>query len=143
MKSYLSNYETLYDNLTVIKQPVQEVFINSNIDETTLKYYVCTSKDMKHCQVYDYIFLTIGTLSYHDVSFKRYKGYIQTPYPTYNTLDDVQESDDIAIIGTGLASLDVVRYVAFHHPKLPITMTSRSAQLPSVRGNMKKLSFNV
>ena len=44
MKSYLSNYETLYDNLTVIKQPVQEVFINSNIDETTLKYYVCTSK---------------------------------------------------------------------------------------------------
>lgn len=66
MKSYLSNYETLYDNLTVIKQPVQEVFINSNIDETTLKYYVCTSKDMKHCQVYDYIFLTIGTLSYHD-----------------------------------------------------------------------------
>ena len=54
----------------------------------------------------------------------------------------MQESDDIAIIGTGLASLDVVRYVAFHHPKLP-SMTSRSAQLPSVRGNMKKLSFNV
>ena len=45
------------------------------------------------------------------------------------------------IIGTGLASLDVVRYVAFHHPKLPITMTSRSAQLPSVRGNMKKIEF--
>ncbi|MBF9295146.1 FAD/NAD(P)-binding protein, partial [Staphylococcus epidermidis] len=104
MKSYLSNYETLYDNLTVIKQPVQEVFINSNIDETTLKYYVCTSKDMKHCQVYDYIFLTIGTLSYHDPYYlKGIKGYIQTPYPTYNTLDDVQESDDIAIIGTGLA----------------------------------------
>lgn len=142
MKSYLSNYETLYDNLTVIKQPVQEVFINSNIDETTLKYYVCTSKDMKHCQVYDYIFLTIGTLSYHDpYHLKGIKGYIQTPYPTYNTLDDVQESDDIAIIGTGLASLDVVRYVAFHHPKLPITMTSRSAQLPSVRGNMKKIEF--
>ncbi|MDT4036551.1 FAD/NAD(P)-binding protein, partial [Staphylococcus hominis] len=142
MKSYLSNYETLYDNLTVIKQPVQEVFINSNIDETTLKYYVCTSKDMKHCQVYDYIFLTIGTLSYHDpYHLKGIKGYIQTPYPTYNTLDDVQESDDIAIIGTGLASLDVVRYVAFHHPKLPITMTSRSAQLPSVRGNMRKIEF--
>lgn len=81
MKSYLSNYETLYDNLTVIKQPVQEVFINSNIDETTLKYYVCTSKDMKHCQVYDYIFLTIGTLSYHDVLFKRYKRLYSNSLP--------------------------------------------------------------
>ena len=45
----------------------------------------------------------------------------------------MSQSDDIAIIGTGLASLDVVRYVATHHPKLPITMTSRSAHLPSVR----------
>lgn len=82
MKSYLSNYETLYDNLTVIKQPVQEVFINSNIDETTLKYYVCTSKDMKHCQVYDYIFLTIGTLSYHDPYYlKRYKRLYSNSLP--------------------------------------------------------------
>lgn len=69
------------------------------------------------------------------------KGYIATPYPTYNTLDEVNELDDIAIIGTGLASLDVVRYVAAHHPKLPITMTSRSANLPSVRGTMIDVTF--
>ena len=60
------------------------------------------------------------------------KGYIQTPYPTYHTLDNVKDSDRIVIIGTGLASLDAVEYV--HHPSLPITMTSRSAALPSVRG---------
>lgn len=45
-------------------------------------------------------------------------------------------------MGTGLASLDVVRYVAAHHPKLPITMTSRSANLPSVRGTMIDIKFN-
>ena len=89
---------------------------------------------MSEWKEYDYIFLTTGTFAYHDpYNLKGNKSYIQTPYPTYNTLDEVSQSDDIAIIGTGLASLDVVRYVATHHPKLPITMTSRSAHLPSVR----------
>ncbi len=37
--------------------------------------------------------------------------------------------------------IDVVRYVAAHHPKLPITMTSRSAYLPSVRGTMIDVTF--
>ncbi|WP_326008371.1 FAD/NAD(P)-binding protein [Staphylococcus haemolyticus] len=142
MKSYLSNYDLLFNNLTIIKHPVREIFTNSEIDETTLKYYVCTSEDMNQWKEYDYIFLTTGTFAYHDpYNLKGNKGYIQTPYPTYNTLDEVSQSDDIAIIGTGLASLDVVRYVATHHPKLPITMTSRSAHLPSVRGNMIDVEF--
>ena len=34
-----------------------------------------------------------------------------------------------------------MRYVAAHHPYLPITMTSRSAALPSVRGKMTKIQF--
>lgn len=142
MKSYLSTFEMKYDNLSVINKPVHEIFTNSEIDETTIKYFVCTSEDMKEWKAYDYIFLTVGTFAYHDpYHLKGKKGYIQNPYPTYNTLDDVSQDDDIAIIGTGLASLDVVRYVATHHPKLPITMTSRSANLPSVRGNMKAINF--
>ncbi|MGO1632281.1 MAG: FAD/NAD(P)-binding protein, partial [Staphylococcus equorum] len=91
---------------------------------------------------YDVVFLTIGTMSYHDpYHLKGKKGYIHTPYPTYNTLDDVNETDRIAIIGTGLASLDVIRYVTAHHPKLPITLTSRKGQLPSVRGEMPDIEF--
>ena len=34
-----------------------------------------------------------------------------------------------------------MRYVAAHHPNLPITMTSRSASLPSVRGKMIDIQF--
>ena len=70
---------------------------------------------MSEWKEYDYIFLTTGTFAYHDPYNLKGKGYIQTPYHTYNTLDEVSQSDDIAIIGTGLASLDVVRYVATHH----------------------------
>ncbi|PTE68998.1 pyridine nucleotide-disulfide oxidoreductase [Staphylococcus devriesei] len=142
MKSYLSNYEHTYNNLTIINKEVDEIFTKSEVDETTIKYYVCTSEDMNEWKEYDYIFLTTGTFAYHDpYELKGKKGYIPTPYPTYNTLDDVSQSDEIAIIGTGLASLDVVRYVTAHHSKLPITMTSRSAYLPSVRGKMIPITF--
>ncbi|MGT9231351.1 hypothetical protein ACVV5W_14220, partial [Enterococcus faecalis] len=79
---------------------------------------------------------------YHDpYRLKGIDGFKPTPYPTYHSLDDVSENDSIAIIGTGLASLDVIRYVSAHHPKLPILMTSRSANLPSVRGKMVDIEF--
>lgn len=142
MKSYLSYYNDQFDNLTIINDKVQEIFTQSDVDDTDLKYHVCTCDDEKEWREYDYLFLTFGTFSYHDpYDLKGTKGYIQTPYPTYHTLDNVKDSDRIVIIGTGLASLDAVRYVAALHPSLPITMTSRSAALPSVRGKMTKIQF--
>ena len=49
------------------------------------------------------------------IILKGLKGYIPSPYPTYETLNEVDSTDDIAIIGTGLSSLDVIRYVVKHH----------------------------
>jgi uncharacterized NAD(P)/FAD-binding protein YdhS len=142
MKSYLNKYNDEYDNISLISEEVQEIFIESNIGETALKYNICTSDDINSCRTYDCVFLTIGTLSYHDpYHLKGTKGYIQSPYPTYNTLDEVDDTDSIAVIGTGLASLDVIRYVTEHHPNLPITVTSRRGALPRVRGNMPDLEF--
>ena len=142
MKSYLSYYNEQYENLTVINNKVKEIFTQSNIGNTNLNDYVCTCEDEKEWREYDYLFLTFGTFSYHDpYNLKGKSGYIQTPYPTYNTLDEVKDLDRIAIIGTGLASLDAVRYVTAYHPNLPITMTSRSAALPSVRGKMVDVQF--
>ena len=133
MKSYLSYYNDQFDNLTIINDKVQEIFTQSDVDDTDLKYHVCTCDDEKEWREYDYLFLTFGTFSYHDpYDLKGTKGYIQTPYPTYHTLDNVKDSDRIVIIGTGLAA---------QHPSLPITMTSRSAALPSVRGKMTKIQF--
>lgn len=142
MKDYLKKYNHNYDNIHTFKEEVSEVFIESEIGQTDVTYCVCTSKEIENCRTYDVVFLTIGTLSYHDpYGLKGIRGYIKTPYPTYNTLDDVQDSDEIAIIGTGLASLDVIRYVTAHHPKLPITVASRKGRLPSVRGEMPDIDF--
>src|SRR5699024_4099378 len=59
---------------------------------------------------------------------------IESPYPTVQSLRGVKEKDDIAIIGTGLSSVDVIRYVMENHKQFPIVVTSRHAQFPTVRG---------
>src|SRR5699024_12226837 len=46
----------------------------------------------------------------------------------------VKENDYIAINGTGLSSVDVIRYVKENHKQFPIVVTSRHAQFPTVRG---------
>ncbi|NWK85443.1 FAD/NAD(P)-binding protein [Staphylococcus sp. GSSP0090] len=142
MKDYLQQLIAKYDNIQQICEEVSEVFIDSDIGHTDVQYNVCTANDIENQKQYDIVFLAIGTLSYHDpYNLKGIKGYIQTPYPTYNTLDDVKETDRISIIGTGLASLDVIRYVTAHHPNLPITVASRKGHLPSVRGEMPDIEF--
>ena len=90
MKSYLNYYLNQFDNINKISEKVEEVFINSDVE--IHKFHIaCTSMDMTSCRTYDCVFLTIGTLSYHDpYNLKGTSGYIQTPYPTYNTLDEVE-----------------------------------------------------
>ena len=34
MKSYLSQYDEQYENLTIINDKVQEIFTNSDVDDT-------------------------------------------------------------------------------------------------------------
>ena len=142
MKDYLQQFINQYDNIHQICEEVSEVFIDSDIGQTDIQYNVCTANNIENRKQYDVVFLAIGTLSYHDpYKLKGTKGYIQTPYPTYNTLDNVKDTDRISIIGTGLASLDVIRYVTAHHPNLPIMVTSRKGHLPSVRGEMPDIEF--
>ncbi len=86
MKSYLSMFTKIYPNISTNYNKVQEIYTNSNIDETNLTYYICTTNSGQSWQAYDYVFLTCGTFAYHDpYNLKGKKGYIATPYPTYNT----------------------------------------------------------
>ncbi|PTJ87171.1 pyridine nucleotide-disulfide oxidoreductase [Staphylococcus hyicus] len=138
MKDYLNTFKSSFSNIHVITQEVTHMYIeevNDAIIPRTIN--VCTGNDLSSCQKYDYVFLTIGTLSYNDpYNLKGKNHYIHSPYPANRTLDNVKETDQIAIIGSGLASLDVIRYAVNHHQKKPIVVASRSGKLPSVRGDM-------
>ncbi|MCS4485293.1 FAD/NAD(P)-binding protein [Staphylococcus americanisciuri] len=137
MKSYLNHYVETYDNIHVVHKEVSQIAIEEQENEATPKnIIVCVGNAEKTCRKYDYVFLTIGTMSYNDpYKLKGELGFIHSPYPANHTLEQVQENDEIAVIGTGLASLDVIRYVLNHHNK-KLLLASRSGQLPSVRGDM-------
>ncbi|MGV3043028.1 FAD/NAD(P)-binding protein [Staphylococcus rostri] len=142
MKGYLDRYVNMYDNIHVIYQEVAQLGIEEQShDITPKKIVVCTKHPEASCRQYDYVFVTIGTMSYNDpYQLKGTLGFIDSPYPANHTLDQVQENDDIAVIGTGLASLDVIRYVLNHHNK-KLLIASRGGQLPSVRGDMREVDL--
>ncbi|QDR63790.1 FAD/NAD(P)-binding protein [Mammaliicoccus sciuri] len=137
MKSILNDLLNKHDNIFVHKHKVDSCYVEEIKDERgQYKIDVCYIEDDEAvCQKYDYVFLTIGTLPYKDpYNLSGLKGYIESPYPTIKALRDVKENDDIAIIGTGLSSIDVIRFVMENHKQLPITVASRHAQFPTVRG---------
>lgn len=92
--------------------------------------------------MYDYVFLICGIFVYYDLyNLKGKKGYIVMFYLIYNMLDEVNELDDIVIIGIGFVSLDVVCYVVVYYLKLLIIMMSCFVYLLSVRGIMIDVIF--
>lgn len=143
MKSQLETFNSTYENLNIINEEVTHMYIeeaSNQILPQTIN--VCTENDIASCKKYDYVFLTIGTMSYNDpYQLKGTTNYIQSPYPANRTLEEVREDDDIAIIGSGLASLDVIRYIVNHHKKKPIVVASRSGKMPSVRGEMIEITL--
>ena len=66
MKSYLSMFTKNIQIYQLFIIKVQEIYTNSNIDETNLTYYICTTNSEQSWQAYDYVFLTCGTFAYHD-----------------------------------------------------------------------------
>lgn len=144
MKDQLETFHNTFENINVITQEVTHMYIEEARNKILPQSInICTGDDVSSCKKYDYVFLTIGTMSYNDpYQLKGTPNYIQSPYPANRTLDNVNDEDEIAIIGSGLASLDVIRYAVSHHQKKPIIVAGRSGKLPSVRGEMIDITLN-
>ena len=138
MKKQLQTFNDEFENINIVKKEVTHMYIEEAHNKILPQSInICTEDNLSSCKKYDYVFLTIGTLSYNDpYQLKGTPKYIQSPYPANRTLDYVNEEDKIAIIGSGLASLDVIRYAISHHQKKTIIVAGRSGKLPSVRGDM-------
>lgn len=143
MKDYLEHYCKEYKNITPIYKKVTHMYVQEQKNEIIPKQIVvCTDDDVDSCRVYDYVFFTIGTMSYNDpYQLKGKPNYMHSPYPANHTLDSIDDDQEIAVIGTGLASLDVVRFALSNHHKKPIILASRSGKMPSVRGTMQQVKL--
>eukprot|EP01006_Ploeotia_vitrea_P058216 TRINITY_DN68988_c0_g1_i1.p1 TRINITY_DN68988_c0_g1~~TRINITY_DN68988_c0_g1_i1.p1 ORF type:complete len:516 (+),score=67.89 TRINITY_DN68988_c0_g1_i1:43-1590(+) len=61
-------------------------------------------------------------------------GYIPSPWPC-KVLDNIPEPKKIALVGTGLTGVDVVKYLARKYPKADLLMTSRQGRFNVVAAN--------
>lgn len=92
-------------------------------------------------EVFDRVHLCCGELPVSD--YYHLEGndqYIHQPFPLDNLKADINEKDTIALIGMGLTSIDVLKYLLLEiHPK-KIYIFSNTGYFPTVRGDDHYLS---
>lgn len=125
-KKYLN-----HANVSIKQTEVKNVFkdINTFNIETIDKSY----------GPYQAVFLTIGQSYYKDdYNLKTYENYIANPYPLREKIINIKRNDEIGIIGTGPAAIDIYRYLReytyFENPLYFFTNSSFFA-LPEIREN--------
>ncbi|POX56985.1 hypothetical protein C3489_01650 [Streptomyces sp. Ru71] len=85
-------------------------------------------------RAFDYVVLAVGGDSPKDVyGLKGTPGFVADPYPLAETLQTVEDDDHVAVIGSGLTSVDIVLTLAARGHRGPISLLSRRGVLPGVR----------
>lgn len=78
-------------------------------------------------QSFDILHLCIGHLAYQDpYNLRGHKNYIHHPYPVQEKLSDFPEGSHIGIIGTGLTSIDLMRFLRNQPKHYDLSFISRS-----------------
>ncbi|MFE1589720.1 FAD/NAD(P)-binding protein [Streptomyces sp. NPDC059402] len=85
-------------------------------------------------RAFDYVVLSVGGDSPKDVyGLGGTPGFVGDPYPVAGALDDIGESEHVAVIGSGLTAVDIVLSLAARGHQGPISLLSRRGVLPGVR----------
>lgn len=83
--------------------------------------------------IFDEIHLTCGDLPPIDpYRLEGYSNYIGDPYPLKNLGQALSEAREVALIGTGLAAVDVLKWL-LSQPETTVMAFSRSNYFPTVR----------
>jgi len=91
---------------------------------------------------FDYVVLCVGGAGPEDVyGLTSVPGFVADPYPASRELRDIDERDDVAVIGSGLTAVDVVLYLAAYGHLGRISLLSRRGVLPSVRQQPAELKL--
>ncbi|QCO96768.1 hypothetical protein FCN77_02335 [Arthrobacter sp. 24S4-2] len=83
---------------------------------------------------FDHAVMCLGTNTFADpYQLQGVPGAVVSPYPLSKTVLQTRATDRVAIVGTGLAAIDVVLALKSSGHQGPITMVSRGGLLPPVR----------
>lgn len=128
--------EYLKEKLDCAMQQLQPEIIQEEVTSLRVQedgtYKVQTLSSLEY---YDSVHLCIGHLPYRDpYHLKGNKGYIHHPYPVQEKLIHFPEKARIGIIGTGLASIDLMRFLNHQQKKFQIQFFSRHSHFSLYRG---------
>ncbi|MFI2379168.1 FAD/NAD(P)-binding protein [Streptomyces sp. NPDC018964] len=85
-------------------------------------------------RAFDYVVLAVGGDSPKDVyGLTGTPGFVPDPYPIADRLADIGEDEHVAVIGSGLTSVDIVLSLAAQGHQGRISLLSRRGVLPGVR----------
>lgn len=91
---------------------------------------------------FDAVHLCIGNLPYKDpYDLKDHPRFIINPFPMTENLKDIPKAARVAVLGTGLTSIDIFRYFHFNRPDLKLDFYSRSGRFKSVSIYQEKVEF--
>ena len=91
-------------------------------------------------RTYDTVFFVPGALEYRDpYDLKGTKNFIHNPYPVPVKLEDTKGT--IGIIGSGLSSIDIIRYLFLEKDLKNLYVFTRHGELPAVRNGENDLEL--
>lgn len=65
-------------------------------------------------------------------------GYIESPWPAFGLAEAAEGATRIAILGTGLTAIDVVKHLHASLPETPVLMTSRQGRFNVVARDLRR-----
>ena len=91
---------------------------------------------------YDAVHLCVGNLPYKDsYHLINHPNFIIDPFPIKKQLSLVPNGAALAVLGTGLTSIDIFRYIYYTRPDVTLSFFSRSGQFKSVRNKSKPIEY--
>ncbi len=98
--------------------------------------YLLTTADGERF-VADEVVLAIGAIAPSDVyGLNGSAGFVAQPYPLVSSLDEVDRSAEVLVLGAGLTAIDVAVVLADAGQERRITLASRSGMIPDVRTDL-------
>lgn len=91
---------------------------------------------------FDFVHLCIGNLPYKDpYNLIGHPHFIINPFPMEKKLASIPERARIGVLGTGLTSIDIFRYVQYNRADLKLSFFSRSGRFKSISSKSQAVNF--
>lgn len=92
-------------------------------------------------QTYDVVHLSIGSAPYTDYyGLSEHPNFILDPFPVEENLADIPKGATVGVLGTGLTSVDILRYLNQRRSDIELSFYSHSGRFKTARG--ETIPFN-